>query len=42
MSMLHDEDKLDSIRSLGRYEFAVTKQNKLPHIGDNVIPFIPR
>ena len=45
MSMLHDENKLDSIRSLGRYEFAVTKQNKsssIQHIGDNVVPFIPR
>ena len=45
LSMLHDENKLDSIRSLGRYELAVNKQNKsspIQHIGDNVVPFTPR
>ena len=45
LSMLHDEDKLNSIRNLGKYEFAVNKQNKsspVQHIGDNVIAFVPR
>ena len=45
LSMLHDEDKLDSIRNLGKYEFAINKQNKsspVQHIGDNVIAFVPR
>ena len=45
LSMLQDENKLNSIRSLGRYELAVNKQNKLSpiqHIGDNVVPFTPR
>jgi hypothetical protein len=45
LSMLHDENKLNSIRSLGRYELAVTKQNKsssIQRIGDNIVPFTPR
>ena len=45
LSMLHDEDKLNSIRNLGKYEFAINKQNKsspVQHIGDNVIAFVPR
>ena len=44
LSMLHDEDKLNSIRNLGKYEFAINKQNKsspVQHIGDNVIGFVP-
>tara|TARA_Y100000310_G_C20495074_1_gene721135 strand:+ start:659 stop:994 length:336 start_codon:yes stop_codon:yes gene_type:complete len=45
LSMLQDENKLNSIRSLGRYELAVNKQNKsspIQHIGDNIVPFTPR
>mgnify|MGYP003115954692 FL=1 len=45
LSMLHDEDKLNSIRNLGKYEFAINKQNKsspVQHIGDNVVAFVPR
>jgi|TARA_R110000744_G_scaffold355067_1_gene461555 hypothetical protein len=45
LSMLHDESKLDSIRSLGKYEFAVAKQNNdspIQYIGENVVPFTPR
>jgi hypothetical protein len=45
LSMLNDENKLSSIRSLGRYELAVNKQNKsspIQHIGDNIVPFTPR
>lgn len=45
LSMLQDESKLDSIRSLGRYALAVNKQNNsspIQYIGDNVVPFIPR
>ena len=45
LSLLHNEDSLDSIRKTGKYEFAVNKQKKTSspkHLGDNIIQFTPR